>query len=156
MVIKTACSSSLVALHEACRALHNGDATSAVVAGTNLLTGPDNFVLISSEGILSPDGSSKSFDASANGYARGEGITAVYVKKLEDAIRDGNPVRAVIRATGTNHDGKSQGLFSPRAETQELLMRKVYADAGLDPAETAFVEVRYDPRSCPSGDPCLC
>lgn len=142
MVIKTACSSSLVALHEACRALNSGDATSAVVAGTNLLLGPGNFVMISSEGILSPEGSCKSFDASADGYARGEGVTAVYIKRLEDALRDGNPVRAVIRATGTNHDGKSQGIFNPRSETQEILMKKVYADAGLSPSDTAFVEVR--------------
>jgi acyl transferase domain-containing protein len=100
---------------------------------------------MTADGVIGPDGLCKSFDASANGYARAEGITAIYIKKLEDAIRDGNPIRAVIRGAATNHGGKGQGgMLSPRSEAQEILMRKVYADAGLDPSETAFVEV-YPP-----------
>lgn len=142
MVIRTACSASLIALNEACRAVQFGDASAAVVAGSNLILGPSLSVLMTSEGVLSPDGSCKSFDAAANGYARAEGITAIYVKRLTDAIRDGNPIRAVIRGTGANSDGKSQGMLVPRREALELLMRKVYADSGLNPAETAFVEVR--------------
>lgn len=142
MVIKTGCSASLVGLHEACRALQNGDCTSALVAGTSLIMGPSIYAAMTSEGIISPDGSCKTFDANANGFARAEGINAVYLKTLDDAIRDGNPIRAVIRATGTNSDGKSQGLMTPNASAQEALMRKVYKDAHLDPAETAFMEVR--------------
>lgn len=95
------------------------------------------------EGILSPEGSCKSFDASADGFARAEAITAVYVKPLSAAIRDGNAIRAVIRATGSNSDGKGQGMMAPNGEAQEALMRKVYWDSGLDPAETAYVEVRF-------------
>ncbi len=129
-------------LHEACRALQKGDCTSAIVAGTSLIMGPTIYSMMTSEGILSPEGSCKTFDADANGFARAEGINAVYIKLLDDAIRDGNPIRAVIRNTGTNSDGKSHGLLTPSAAAQEALMRKVYGDAGLDPAETAFIEVR--------------
>ncbi|OTB02208.1 hypothetical protein M426DRAFT_322916 [Hypoxylon sp. CI-4A] len=151
MVIRTACSASLIALHEACRALQFGDASAAVVAGTNLILGPSLTVLMNSEGVLSPDGSCKSFDASANGYARAEGITAIYVKRLTDAIRDGNPIRAVIRGTATNSDGKSQGMLVPHGEALESLMRKIYTDAGLDPCDTAFVECHGTGTSV--GDP---
>ncbi|KAI1458682.1 hypothetical protein F4805DRAFT_456394 [Annulohypoxylon moriforme] len=151
MVIRTACSASLIALHEACRAVQFGDASAAVVAGTNLILGPSLTMLMTSEGVLSPDGSCKSFDASANGYARAEGITAIYVKKLTDAIRDGNPIRAVIRGTAANSDGKKQGMLVPRGEALEALMRKIYTDAGLNPAETAFVECHGTGTSV--GDP---
>lgn len=95
------------------------------------------------EGILSPEGSCNSFDASADGFARAEAITAVYLKPLSTAIRDGNAIRAVIRATGSNSDGKGgQGMMAPNGAAQEALMRKVYGASGLDPAETAYVEVR--------------
>lgn len=152
MVIRTACSASLIALHEACRAIQFGDASAAVVAGANMILGPALTALMTSEGVLSPDGSSKSFDASANGYARAEGFTAVYVKRLTDAIRDGNPIRAVIRGTAANSDGKSQGMLVPRGEALEALMKKVYADAGLNPSETAFVEVRTHHSPTPSAN----
>ncbi|KAJ8125424.1 hypothetical protein O1611_g8215 [Lasiodiplodia mahajangana] len=140
LVIKTGCSASLVALHEACRALQSGDVSAAIVGGTSLIMGPNTTSLFFNEGILSPDASCKTFDASADGFARAEGITAIYVKRLEDALRDGNPVRAIIRATGSNSDGRSQGLMSPSSEAHEALMRKVYQQARLDPRSTAFVE----------------
>ena len=141
MVVKTGCSASLVALHEACRAIQGGDATGAIVAGTSLIMTPTITAAFTEEGILSPDGSCKTFDAGANGFARAEAITAIYVKPLRAAIRDGNSIRAVIRATGTNSDGKSRGMLNPNGKAQEALMRKIYLDAGLDPALTAFVEV---------------
>ena len=142
MVIKTGCSASLVGLHEACRALQSGDCTSAIVAGTNLIMGPTTTAAMTQEGILSPEGSCKTFDAAADGFARGEAIAAVYVKSLKDAIRDRNPIRAVIRNTATNSDGKSASLMSPNGRSHEVLMHKVYKDVGLDPGQTAFVEVR--------------
>ena len=151
MVIKTGCSASLVALHEACRALQSGDCTGAIVAGTNLIMGPMTTAAMTEEGILSPEGSCKTFDAAADGFARGEAINAVYIKRLDDAIKDGNPIRAVIRNTGTNSDGKSQGLMTPNAKRQEALMRKVYSDAGLDIRDTAFVECHG--TATPTGDP---
>ena len=141
MVVKTGCSASLVALHEACRALQCGDCTSAVVAGTNLILGPTTTAAMTQEGILSPEASCKTFDEKADGFARAEAITAVYIKRLDDAIRDGNPIRSIIRGTGINSDGKSQSLMSPNGKSHEALMRKVYLDAGLDPQDTAFVEV---------------
>ncbi|KAI0377169.1 polyketide synthase [Hypomontagnella monticulosa] len=140
LVIKTGCSASLVALHEACRALQSGDASAAIVGGTSLIMSPNTTSFFSNEGILSPDASCNTFDASANGFARAEGITAIYIKRFEDALRDGNPIRAVIRATGSNSDGRSQGLMSPNSESHEELMRKVYQQANLDPRSTAFVE----------------
>lgn len=143
MVVKTGCSASLVALHDACRALQSGDASAAVVCGTSLIMTPTMTAIFFGEGVLSPDASCKTFDAAANGFARAEGITAVYIKRLDDALRDGNPIRAVIRNTGSNNDGRSKGLMSPNGLAHEALMRRVYQQADLHPSETAFVEVRY-------------
>ena len=143
MVIKTGCSASLVGLHEACRALQSRDCDGAIVAGTSLILGPLTTSLMSSEGMLSPEGSCKTFDAAADGFARGEAINAVFIKRLDDALRDNSPIRAVIRATGTNSDGRGPGLLAPNGKSHEALMRKVYADAKLDPRQTAFVEVCY-------------
>ncbi|KAF7554946.1 hypothetical protein G7Z17_g2570 [Cylindrodendrum hubeiense] len=140
MVIRTGCSSSLLGLHEAFRAIQAGDATAAIVAGTSLITTPTLTATMSAGEVLATDGSCKTFDASANGYARAEAITAVYVKRLDDALRDGNPIRAVIRGTATNCDGKSQSLVTPNGIAQEALIRKAYKDAGLDPRDTAFME----------------
>lgn len=89
---------------------------------------------------LSPDGSSKSFDASANGYARGEAVAALYVKRLDKAIRDRNPIRAVIRSSASNADGKTPGIAFPNPEAQEALIRQAYKMAGLDLSQTALVE----------------
>lgn len=117
-------------------ALQSGDASAAIVGGTS----PNTTSLFFNEGILSPDASCETFDPSANGFARAEGITAIYVKRLEDALRDGSPIRAVIRATESNSDGKSQGLMSPSCEAHEALMQQVYRQAKLNPHSTAFVE----------------
>ena len=141
MVIKTGCSASLCALHEACRALQSGDCDAAIVAGSNLILGPQTTAEMSQEGILSPQGSCRSFDAAADGFARAEAVNAVYIKRLDDAIHDGNPVRAVIRNTSTNSDGRSPSIMSPNGRSHELLIRKIYSDAGLDPGMTAYVEV---------------
>ncbi len=152
MVIKTGCSASLVALHEACRALDSGDCTGAIVAGTSLIMGPVTTAAMTQEGILSSDGSCKTFDAAVDGFARAEAINVIYVKRLSDALRDGNPIRAIIRNTGTNSDGKSQGLTTPRSEAHEALIRKVYSDSGLIPSETGYVEVRVLAKSSLSCD----
>ena len=141
MVIKTGCSASLVALHEACRALYSGDCNSAIVAGTSLIMGPVTTAAMTQEGILSPEGSCKTFDAAADGFARAEAINAIYIKKLSDALSDANPIRAIIRNTGTNSDGRTQGLMTPSSEAHEALIRKTYADSGLAPSETGYVEV---------------
>lgn len=141
LVIKTGCSASLVGLHHACQALLSGDCSAAIVAGTSLIMGPHLTAAMTQQGVLSPDGSCNTFDASANGFARAEAINAVYIKLLDDAIQDGNPIRAVIRGTWTNSDGKSASLMAPSCEAHTSLMCKVYERAQLDPSKTAFVEV---------------
>lgn len=141
IVVKTGCSASFVALHEARRALQCGDASAAIVAGTNIIITPTMTATFTSQGLLSPDGRCKAFDERANGFARAEAITCVYLKTLPAALRDGNPIRAVLRASGLGSDGKTNGLLHPSGVAHERLMRHVYAQAGLDPAETAFVEV---------------
>ncbi|KAL8643711.1 MAG: hypothetical protein Q9226_008169, partial [Calogaya cf. arnoldii] len=140
MVVKTGCSASLVGLHNACRGLQSGDCTAAIVAGTSLIMGPYLTAAMTQQGVLSPEGSCKTFDATADGFARAEAINAIYIKRLEDAIKDGNPIRAIIRGTSTNSDGKSGSLMAPNGEAHEMLMRKVYEEAKLNPRDTAFVE----------------
>lgn len=143
MTIRTACSSSLVGLNEACAALTKGDCQSAVVAGTSIIMTPALTTAISEQGALSPDGSCKTFSSDADGYARAEGVVAVYVKTLDDAIRDGNPVRAVIAGTATNFDGKTQAISVPSPDAQERLIRHTYKVAGIPPSDihkTGFFE----------------
>lgn len=127
-------------MHEACRALQAGDIEAAVVGGSSVLLSPYTYSIMASEGILSPDGSCKPFDAGADGFARAEAINAVYLKRLDDAIRDGNPIRGVIRSSGTNANGRGGGLLSPDTAAQAALIRSVYADAGLDPSDSAYIE----------------
>lgn len=134
----------MIALHNAVRSVQNRDCNAAIVSGSNLNMTPITTASMTQEGIMSPEGSCKTFDARADGYGRGEAVNAIYIKPLSDAIRDGNPIRAVIRNTGVNQDGQSTGLFATSIVAQEALMRKAYVDAGLDPAETAMVEVRID------------
>ncbi|SPB43239.1 unnamed protein product [Aspergillus niger] len=137
----TACSSSLTALHEACQALHEGSCSSAIVAGTNMILTPTMTISMSDGGVLSPDGYCKAFDARANGYGRGEAVNAIYIKPLGRAMADGDNIRAVIKATAANYDGKSARIFAPDIKSQERLIRKAYQNAQiLDPSETGFIE----------------
>ncbi|KAH8659903.1 hypothetical protein BX600DRAFT_399805 [Xylariales sp. PMI_506] len=149
---KTACSSAGIGLHEALEAIRQGSISSAVVAGTNLILAPGLTVSMSSLMALSPEGSSKSFDAAADGYARGEAVTALYIKRLDDAIRDGNPIRAVIRSSAANADGRSKGgMANPSPDAHEAVIKMAYASAGLDTAQTAMVEAHG--TGTPVGDP---
>lgn len=141
MTINTACSASLVALHEACLGLQNRSISGAVVGGACLQLSPHLSEMMATEGTLSKDGSSKSFDQDANGFARAEGITAVYLKRLDDAVAAGTPIRAVIRGSASGSDGNKIGLMQPQSSTQEALIRQLYNDVRLDPSDTAFVEV---------------
>ena len=125
----------------ACQALHNEDCSSAIVGGTSLIMSPTMSIAMTEQGVLSPTGSCKSFDASADGYSRGEAVNAIYIKKLSDAIRDGDPIRAIIRSTSTNCDGKTLGIANPSSESHETLIRRAYEVAHIDDlAQTAFVE----------------
>ncbi len=141
MTIRTGCSSALIGLHEACVALERGDCSAAIVGGANLILAPGMSVAMYEQGVLSPTGSCKSFSADADGYARGEAINAIYIKRLSDAIKDGNPIRGVIRATASNCDGKTAGMTLPSSESHESMIRRAYQVADItDVSQTAFVE----------------
>lgn len=98
----TACSSSIYCLHNAVTAIEHGDCESAIVAGANLITGPEQFLATSRGGYLSKNSACHTFDAKADGYARAEGVSAIYLKRLSSAVRDNDNIRAVIRATAIN------------------------------------------------------
>ncbi|KAL8700018.1 MAG: hypothetical protein Q9224_001157, partial [Gallowayella concinna] len=152
VTIRTACSASLVALHEACSAIARGDCDGAIVGGVNLMMTPGATMSMTEQNVLSSDGSCKSFSAEANGYARGEAITAIFIKSLDNALRDGNPVHAVIRGTATNHDGKTPGMSFPSTDAQEALMKRAYQVAGIDDvSRTGYVECHG--TGTPVGDP---
>ncbi|CAI7590788.1 unnamed protein product [Penicillium glandicola] len=131
MTIQTACSSSLVCLHEACQALRSGECSTALVGGTSLIWGPTMTDAMTRNMVLSPSGISHTFDAEADGYGRGEGINCIYLKPLRDALRDNDTVRAVIRSTVTNHDGKTPNFSQPCPISQEKLIRHAYQIAGI-------------------------
>lgn len=113
-------------------AIAKGDCESAIVGGTSLILAPDVFTRLSYQGVLSPDGSCKTFSADANGYGRGEAVVSIYIKSLSAALRDGNPIRSVISGSATNFDGKTNPLTTPSASAQELLIRKAYEHAGIE------------------------
>ncbi|KAK8053725.1 hypothetical protein PG996_013026 [Apiospora saccharicola] len=138
--LDTACSSSLVALHLAVQGLRTGEADAALVGGTNLLLAPDMFKVVSSGSFLAPDGRSKAFDAAADGYGRGEGVGVLMLKRVEDAVRDGDPIRAVIRGTACNQDGRTPGMTLPSSEAQAALIRDAYRTAGVEMKDTGYVE----------------
>ncbi|KAK2051610.1 beta-ketoacyl synthase domain-containing protein [Colletotrichum caudatum] len=140
MTVSTACSSSLVAVHMACQSLLAGETDMAVAGGVNLMLNPECGTYLSSLTMISPEGHCKSFDASGDGYGRGEGCGIVVLKRLDDALRDGDPIRAVIPGTGVNSDGFTQGFTMPSSESQAALIRDVYESAGLDMSDTQFVE----------------
>ncbi|KAI1392973.1 uncharacterized protein F4822DRAFT_441708 [Hypoxylon trugodes] len=138
--VDTACSSSLLALDLACQALRSGEASSAVVTGSNLILGPTIYQMLSSLNFLSPDSRCYSFDHRANGYARGEGVVALVLEPLWDAVQNGDMIRAVIRSTGSNQDGRTPGLTQPSPQAQEELIRRVYKKADLPFGETRYFE----------------
>ncbi|PYH41102.1 beta-ketoacyl [acyl carrier protein] synthase domain-containing protein [Aspergillus saccharolyticus JOP 1030-1] len=140
VMVDTGCSTTLTLLHLACQNLRAGESEMAVVGGSNLLLNPDTFILQSNLSLLSPEGRCFAFDARATGYGRGEGIASIVIKPLTAAIRDGDPIRAVIRNSAANQDGKTATLTSPSQEAQEILMRGCYEMAGLNPHDTTFVE----------------
>ncbi|KAI1118030.1 hypothetical protein F5Y14DRAFT_447438 [Nemania sp. NC0429] len=141
VTVRTACSAALVALDAACAAIVNGDCKSAIVGGTSLIMTPSMTAKMESMGVLSPDGSCKVFSADADGYARAEAINAVYIKPLSDALRDKTPVRAVLRATAVNSNGKSAGIASPNMDAQKALIKQAYRRAGIaDMSQTAYFE----------------
>jgi acyl transferase domain-containing protein len=131
----------MVGLHEACQALYSGECASAIVAGSNIILTPTMTMSISDNMILSPSGLCKTFDAAADGYGRGEAVNAIYIKPLAEALRQGDPVRGVIRSTAVNCDGRTPSITTPGSQAQERLIRRAYQKAGIkDLSQTAFFE----------------
>lgn len=153
VLIKAGCSSTGGALHSAVLAIRSGSCSSAIVAGANLILTPRASIEMSALGILSPDGDCKTFDAKADGYGRSESVCALYVKPLNAALRDGNPIRSVIRACDSNADGGdgSRTFGTPNALAQEALIRQTYAAANLPLTETKVIELHG--TGTPVGDP---
>ncbi|KAK7927539.1 polyketide synthase [Apiospora marii] len=138
--LDAACSSGATALDLACQALQNGTCDTCLVAGCNLTYAPEAYISMANLDFLSPDSRCYSFDGRANGYARGEGFAVLVLKRVSCAIRDGDVVRAVIRATGSNQDGRTPGITQPSRAAQERLIRDTYRKAGLDMAHTRYCE----------------
>lgn len=133
MTIDTACSSSLVALHQAVQSLRSGHSRNSIVAGVNLILDSTMFIGESNLHMLSSDARSRMWDKSANGYARGEGLVAVYLKTLSQALKDGDHIECIVRETSINSDGRTKGITMPSAAAQATLIRQTYRNAGLDP-----------------------
>ncbi|KAF6813394.1 polyketide synthase [Colletotrichum plurivorum] len=141
MTVRVACSASGLALHLACQAIRAGECNAALVAGSNLILSPDFGLFLAEQGILSPEASCRTFDARADGYARGEAVSCLFIKRRDLAKRDGNPIRALVRGSATNCNGRTAGMTTPSSEAQEALIRSAYRMAGIeDPSETAIVE----------------
>lgn len=151
MTVDTACSSSLVAVHMACQALRAGECSAAIVGATQATLSPDMMVGMTNLHFLSPDGACHAFDERANGYARGEGMAALVLKPLDLAIRDGDVVRAVIRGTAVNSNGRNTGITLPSTRAQAQLIRAAYEQAGCDPAVTGYFEAHG--TGTQAGDP---
>ncbi|MBE1461472.1 type I polyketide synthase [Kibdelosporangium phytohabitans] len=147
----TACSSSLVAIHEACNALRLGEIPLALAGGVLVMAGPGLTAVLDAAGAISPDGRSKPFDASADGYGRGEGVGVLVLKRLSAAQRAGDRVIAVIRGSAVSQDGRTDGIMAPSQEAQERLLRRVYARAGVAPDTVDYVEAHG--TGTPVGDP---
>ena len=151
MAVDTACSSALVAVHQACQALHSGDCDMALAGGVNVLLSPVTVIAASRARMLSPVGRCKTFDASADGYVRSEGCGILVLKRLSDAVRDGDRICAVIASSAVNQDGASSGLTVPNGGAQQRLIGAALARAGLAGGDVDYLEAHG--TGTPLGDP---
>jgi len=149
--VDTACSSSLVAVQMACQSLGNGESEVAFAGGVNLLLHPTNYINFCKAKMLSPDGYCKSFDATANGYARGEGAGLVLLKKLGASQKDGNKVLALVKGWAVNQDGASSSFTAPNGVAQERVIRQALVQANLQAKDISFIETHG--TGTPLGDP---
>lgn len=138
--LDTACSSSLVAVHFACQALRNNECNLALAGGVNVILSPEVFSALSRARMLAPDGKCKTFDASADGFVRGEGCAIVVLKRLKDAIASGDRVLALIRGSAVNQDGPSSGLTAPNGPAQESVIRDALENGQVRPQDVGYVE----------------
>ncbi|GAB6041226.1 type I polyketide synthase [Endothiovibrio diazotrophicus] len=140
IALDTACSSSLVAIHLAMASLRGGECDLALAGGTQLILSPEHTISFSRAGMLAPDGRCKTFDAAADGYVRGEGCGVVVLKRLADALADGDPIVALLRGSATNQDGRTNGLTAPNGPSQQAVIRQALSNARVTPAEVGYIE----------------
>ncbi|MBF0551461.1 MAG: type I polyketide synthase, partial [Deltaproteobacteria bacterium] len=151
LAVDTACSSSLVAFHLAVQSLRLGESDLALAAGVNLLLSPAYSINFAKARMLSPDGRCKTFDATADGYGRGEGCGVLVLKRLTDAEADRDRILAIIRGSAVNQDGRTSGLTAPNGPAQQAVIRQALDNAGVSPAEVSYVETHG--TGTPLGDP---
>ena len=151
LAIDTACSSSLVSLHYACQSLRQGESDLCLAGGVNLILSPETTIGFSQGQMMAADGRCKTFDASADGYVRGEGCGVVVLKRLSDALEEGDHIQAVIKGSAVNQDGLTNGLTAPNGPAQQALIRQALAKAGVKPAQISYVEAHGTGTSL--GDP---
>ena len=151
MAVDTACSSSLVTVHLACQSLRSRDCNVALAGGVNLLLSPDATIALSKARMMAGDGRCKTFDAAADGFVRGEGCGVLVLKRLSEAVADGDNILALIRGTAVNQDGPSSGLTVPNGLAQEALLREALRRARVEPGEVDYVEAHGTGTSL--GDP---
>ncbi len=151
VALDTACSSSLVAVHLACESLVSGTTDMALAGGVAVISTPQFIVAATEGGMLSPNDRCATFDAAADGFVCGEGSGVVVLKRLADALSDGDAIHGVIRGSGINQDGRTNGITAPSAPSQAALEVEVYRRSGIDPATISYVEAHG--TGTPLGDP---
>ena len=151
LVIDTACSSSLVAVDLACESLRSRSSNLALAGGVNVILSPELTISFSQAGMMAPDGRCKTFDARGNGYVRGEGCGIVVLKRLSDALADGDPILSLIRGSAINQDGRSNGLTAPSMLAQQALIRRALERARVQPRQITLIEAHG--TGTPLGDP---
>lgn len=149
--VDTACSSTLLAIHLACQSLRAKESNLALAGGANLILTPEATIGLCKLKALSPDGHCKTFDATANGYSRGEGCGMVVLKRLSDALADKDNILAVIRGSAVNHDGHSNGITAPNGTAQESVIRQALKNAKVEQKDIQYVETHG--TGTPLGDP---
>src|ERR1700751_919279 len=140
VAMDTACSSALTAVYAACEYIRTGRGDTALAGGVTVMITPGGFIGFSQASMLSPDGKCKAFDASANGFVRGEGAGVLVLKRLTKAIEDGDPIQGVVIGTALNQDGHTNGISLPSGEAQARLVREACMDAGIAPSQIGFIE----------------
>jgi acyl transferase domain-containing protein len=170
MAIDSACSSSLTAVHQGCAALRSGETDTVIAAGANLLVTPALSIFYTQAGLSAPDGRCKPFGQCADGIGRGEGVAAVVLRRLDDAVAAGQPIYAVVKSSVANHDGRSNGITAPNRRAQVTLMRRALDLAEIEASQIDFVEAHGtgtvlgdmieanalgDIHKTRSGEPCL-
>jgi myxalamid-type polyketide synthase MxaE and MxaD len=151
ITLDTACSSSLVTIHLACQSLRTKECNLALAGGANAILVPESTVSMSQSGLMAPDGRCKTFDDSADGFVRSEGCGMVLLKRLSDAVADGNNILAVIRGSAINQDGRSNGITAPNGPSQVLVIKDALENAGVRPEAVSYIETHGTGTSL--GDP---